>query len=287
MLKKKHKRHFKKKKGFQIQPFPFSFKKGCVSVFSSPGDFWKMIQKNRPNFGRTRVDDPKSWPASPCHRQKPWDKPPLQKAQQMLGIIKQTMNHQYPPHIQHKSLNHFCCPFTICLLYFYTEHLIFTHRILAPRHAIKLLELGTSSASGRWFSIQLGSNLRGEKKISQKKNSKSECLLNFPNLKETSWHHLLVTSNAQIKSWLKLDSTWQYLSTSNIKIPPHGHQGSYPMASYIQPAGDPKRSLGDLWRYFFRMSTPPITPLAQQLHSLKSLPNPKQLESMRVHPPRS
>lgn len=48
-----------------------------------------------------------------------------------------------------------------------------------------------------------------------------------------------------------------------------------------------QKSLGDLWRYFFRMSTPPITPLAQQLHSLKSLPNTKQLESMRVNPPRS
>lgn len=48
-----------------------------------------------------------------------------------------------------------------------------------------------------------------------------------------------------------------------------------------------QKSLGDLWRYFFRMSTPPITPLALQLHSLKSLPNTKQLESMRVHAPRS
>ena len=84
-----------------------------------------------------------------------------------------------------------------------------------------------------------------------------------------------------------MDSTWQYLSTSNIKIPPPmaiKDHTPWPATSNLPVIQ--QKSLGDLWRYFFRMSTPPITPSAQQLHSLKSLPNTKQLESMRVHAPR-
>lgn len=64
-------------------------------------------------------------------------------------------------HVFNTRASIICGNFTSCLLYFCTEHLIVTHKILLPRHAIKVLELGTSSASGRWFSIQLGSNLRG------------------------------------------------------------------------------------------------------------------------------
>lgn len=44
-FKKRHKRHFKKKKGFQLQPFPFSFKK-LAFLFFITWDFRKGSKKS-------------------------------------------------------------------------------------------------------------------------------------------------------------------------------------------------------------------------------------------------
>ena len=85
-------------------------------------------------------------------------------------------------------------------------------------------------------------------------------------------------------NWTVPGNTFQ-LPISN--PPPMAIKGHTPWPATSNLPVIQQKSLGDLWRYFFRMSTPPITPSAQQLHSLKSLPNTKQLESMRVHAPRS
>ena len=89
-----------------------------------------------------------------------------------------------------------------------------------------------------------------------------------------------------IKSWLRLTVPGNTFQLPISNPPPMAIEGHTPWpATSNLPVIQTK--ISRLWWYFFRMSTPPITTLAQQLHSLKSLPNTKQLESMRVNAPRS
>ena len=137
-FKKNTKDTSKKRKVFKFNHSPFLSKSVAFLFFSSP----RRFLENDPKKSSKTLGAPESTIQNPDQLHRVIGKnlrstAHCRKRSKCWGSIKQTINHQYPPHIhiQHKSLNHFCCNFTICLLYFFyrTSH-IYTQKKL--RHVM-------------------------------------------------------------------------------------------------------------------------------------------------------